>query len=129
MLKKTEDIMEHLMDRDPAIVFLSETWLKSDKNHVTALVKTYGYILVHNRRKNREKELGGGVGILLKKYIVHKHVNYKFFSSFEMILVKIILKGNKYLTLVCSYRVLFVSITVFLDEIIQLFEILVKTWC
>ena len=31
MICKTEQIMEHLMDRNPSIIFLSETWLKSDK--------------------------------------------------------------------------------------------------
>ena len=39
MVHKTEKIMEHIMDRDSDIVFLTETWLTSDFNHVTALVK------------------------------------------------------------------------------------------
>ena len=71
--------MEHLMDRNPSIVFLSETWLKSNNNNdVTAVVKTYGYTLLHNRRKDGEKVLGGGVGILLKtgmsyKQLITKH--------------------------------------------------------
>ena len=116
--------MEHLLDRDPSIVFLSETWLKSNKNDVTALVKTYGYILLHNRRKDREKELGGGVGILLKFGISYKQLTYKQYSSFEITVVKIKLNNNKHLILVSIYRVLFVSVTVFLEEIIQLFEIL-----
>ena len=84
MINKTETIMEHLLDRDPTIVFLSETWLKSNKNEVTALVKTYGYKLLHNRCKDREKELGGGVGILLKLTMLHMHINYKQYSSFEL---------------------------------------------
>ena len=29
---------------------IGETWLKSDKNEITSLVKTYGYTLLHNRR-------------------------------------------------------------------------------
>ena len=55
MVNNSEAIMEHLLDRDPSVVFISETWLKSDKNLVTSLVKTYGYMLLHNRRKNKEK--------------------------------------------------------------------------
>ena len=62
-INTTETIMDNLSDRDPNIVFLSETWLKTNKNHVTA---TCGYILLHDRRKDRDKELDGGVGILLK---------------------------------------------------------------
>ena len=40
MVLKTEKIMEHILDRDSEIVFLSETWLTSDSNHVTALVNS-----------------------------------------------------------------------------------------
>ena len=40
--------------------------MKADKDNVTALVKTFGYTLVHNRRKNRQKELGGGVVFFAK---------------------------------------------------------------
>ena len=83
MISRTPLIMEHLLDRNPSIVFISETWLKTDNNHVTALVKTYNYILLHNRRKDRDKELGGGVGILLKVGIHNKHINDKVFTSFE----------------------------------------------
>ena len=43
IVNKTEIIMEHLLDRNPEIVFLSETWMKADKDNVTALVKTFGY--------------------------------------------------------------------------------------
>ena len=125
MINKTPDIMEHLLDREPSIVFLSETWLKSNRNNVTSLVKEYGYILLHNIRKNRKKETGGGVGILLKIDINYKRINHKQFSSFEHIIIKILPKDNKSLLLVSIYRVLFVSVTVFLDEIVQLFEILV----
>ena len=69
--------MEHIQDHNPSIVFLTETWLKSDVSDVTALVKTYGYRLVHNRRKNREKETGGGVGVLLKTGMKYKHTTHQ----------------------------------------------------
>ena len=48
------------------------------------LVKTYGYTLLHNTRKNRAKEIGRGVGFLLKLGIKYMHINYKKFSSFEL---------------------------------------------
>ena len=63
---KLLDIMEHILDLDPDVVFLTETWLESDNNSVTAEIKTYGYQLLHDRRKDREKEKGGGVGIMVK---------------------------------------------------------------
>ena len=117
--------MEHLLDSDPSFVFLTETWLKTNRNNVTALVKEYEYELVHNIRKNREKENGGGVGILLKTNIKYKRIDQKQFTSFEHIVVKLHLEDSSSLLLVSIYRVLFVSVTVFLDEIVKLFEMLV----
>ena len=51
MVNKTPKMMEH-MDYDPGIVFISETWLKFDS-----------------------KEIGGGVGVLLKLGMKHKHLH------------------------------------------------------
>ena len=127
MINKTPDIMEHLIDRDPTVVFISETWLKSDTNDVTSLVKDYGYKLHHNRRQNRRKEIGGGVGILLKSCVMFKKINYKQFSSFEHIIIKVPVTDCSNILLVCIYRVLFISIVDFLDEIVTLFEMLVTT--
>lgn len=79
MVHKTEQIMEHLSDRESDVVFLMETWLSSDRNHVTATVKEHGYKLLHNRRKNRQKETGGGVGILIKGSIEHKQMKCKVY--------------------------------------------------
>ena len=124
MINKTPKIMEHLLDRDPKIVFLTETWLKSDVSDVTALVKTYGYKLVHDRRKNRDKETGGGVGIMLKLGMKHKHVPIRTYSSFELTLLKLFQNNGKCVLLVSLYRILFVSVTVFLVEIVELFEYL-----
>ena len=63
---KCPEVMEHVVDNDADIVFLSETWLRSKKNEVTGAVKEYGYTLRHTTRKGRKKEIGGGVGILHK---------------------------------------------------------------
>ena len=81
---KCSEIMEHILDHDANVVFLSETWMESDKNDTTALFRTYGYTLLHNRRNGREKEIGGGVGVLVKSTMIHKHLKCKFFSSFEV---------------------------------------------
>ena len=58
--------MEHVIDCDADVMLLSETWLKSKRNNVTAAVKEYGYTLRHCIRSNRAKETGGGVGVLVK---------------------------------------------------------------
>jgi hypothetical protein len=127
MVNKTPKLMEHLMDRDPGIVFISETWLMSDSNDITALLKSYGYKLVHDKRKNRAKETGGGVGILLKLGMKHKHIHIKPYSSFELTMVKLFCDRGKPLLLVCVYRLLFISVKTFLDEIVKLFEVLASS--
>ena len=62
MNNKLPELMEHLTDNDSDVIFLTETWLTSEKNNITAEEKEYGYTLRHKIRKNREKERGGGVG-------------------------------------------------------------------
>ena len=119
--------MEHIRDRDPDVVFLSETWLTSEENHVTALVKTYGYKLLHNRRKNRQKETGSGVGTLIRTSMIYKHMKTKTYSSFELTMVKVFIKNKKSILLLSISRVLFESITVFLEELIQLFTMLMTS--
>ena len=110
------------MDRDSDIVFLTETWLQSDKNSVTAEAKTYGYKLLHDTRKNREKDIGGGVGILIKSTIPAKQLPVRHFNSFEHTIVKISLAQQKVLYLICIYRVLFVPTASFIEEVSELFD-------
>ena len=95
MVHKTDKIMEYVRDRDSDILFISETWLTSDINHVTALVKDYGYQLLHSRRKDRLKEGGGGVGILLKLNLNCKQLKCTTYSSFEYTMVKLFLEDKK----------------------------------
>ena len=89
MINKTPGIMEHVIDRDPSIVLLQETWLKTKRSNVTALVKEYGYVLLHNPRKGREKNNGGGVGIMVKKDMKYKPITHGQFSSFEHKIIKL----------------------------------------
>ena len=57
--------MEHIMDYDADVVFLSETWMKSNNGDITAMIKPYGYKLLHNRRRNRDIIIGVGIGVML----------------------------------------------------------------
>ena len=121
---KCAEVMEHVLDNDTTVIFLSETWMESDKNDITALVRTYGYTLLHNRRKGREKEIGGGVGVLLKSTMIHKHMKCKFFSSFEVTMVNVKITNNTRIILVTIYRVLFIPAATFIKDFTELLEIL-----
>ena len=70
---------------------------------------------------------GGGVSILITTNIIKKHLCSRTYSSFELTMVKIFLNNKKSLTLLCVYRLLFISVLVFLEEIVCLFESLIAS--
>ena len=102
--------MEHLTDRDPDVAFKTETWLTSEKNSITASVRDYGYDLLHRPRKDREKDRGGGVGILLKSSIPKKPIPCKEYRSFECNVVRLSLQNKKFMTLISVYRLQWIGI-------------------
>ena len=121
---KCDQVLEHTIDYNADVVFLSETWMEADKNDITALIKERGYKLLHDRRTNREKEGGGGVGIMVKSCMVHKHLSCKPFSSFEHTMVEVKLTNSTKLVLITIYRLLFVPPHKFLDEFSDFLEML-----
>ena len=119
---KLSKVMEHLVDHESDIVFLTETWLQADRNSITAEIKTYGFKLLHDRRKDRAKERGGGVGIMVKIGLAAKQQPAKHYESFEHTVVYLSLANKKRLILISIYRVLFVAEKVFLNDIAELFD-------
>ena len=119
---KLTDVMEHILDRQSDVVFLTETWLQSEKNAVTAEIQTYGYKLLHNIRKDRDKELGGGVGIMVKSTLITKQLSVIHYTSFEHSIVKVPLLTKETLYLISLYRLQEISITTFMDEFSELLD-------
>ena len=122
MNNKLPDLMEHLIDNKPDVIFLTETWLTSEKNNITAEVRDYGYVLLHKIRKNREKDRGGGVGTLVKSSIVGKQLVSKDYHSFEHSVVRIPLESKQMMILITVYRLQFVPVGEFMDEFEELLE-------
>ena len=114
--------MEYILDCNSDIVFLAETWLQTDKNLITAEIKTYGYALLHNRRKDRQKDRGGGVGILVKSNVSTKQLKVKAFVSFEHTIVQIHLCNRKLLFVISVYRLQEVAAATFFDEFTELLD-------
>ena len=119
---KLVDVMEYILDKQCDIAFISETWLKSDKNNVTADIKNYGYTFMHNIRDDPDKVRGGGVGIMFKSTLSPIQVNSKSFSSFEHTVVKLPCANNNNLLLICIYRLMFIPVLVFHEEFAVLLE-------
>ena len=118
---KCTELMEHVTDGDADVILLSETWLKSKRNNVTATVCDYGYTLHHTIRKNRAKEGGGGVGILVKKCLSTKLIKVKQFQTFEHCVVKI-KSVFKWITYISIYRLDYEAIDLFFIEFKELLE-------
>lgn len=122
MNNKLPQLMEHLTDTQPDVIFLTETWLTSEKNNITAEVKDYGYQLLHRIRKNREKDRGGGVGTLVKTSFTCKRIVSKEYHSFEHNIIKLPLANKTSMLLITVYRLQFVPVAEFLDEFQELLE-------
>lgn len=111
---KINDFIRILHDDSINICFLSETWLRSQNNNVTALLNESGYRISHF---NRTKEKGGGVAILSKQVYQSKFEKLCKYMSFECVIQT--LKTNNSavnLTLIVIYRHGSENVNVFLDE-------------
>ena len=115
--------MEHVLDHDADIMLLSETWLRSKKNSVTATMEQYGYKLHHTIRKNRAKEKGGGVGVLVRNCLNSKLIKTKQYQTFEHCVVKVCLQDGKWVTFVAIYRLDYEPIDLFFDEFMEVLEL------
>ena len=114
--------LEHIEDANADFGFISETWLHSEKNDVTSLVKDKGYLLRHVIRKNSSKDLGGGVGILIKNTINHKQIPCKLYSSFEHMMLSTKLRTGARVILITLYRLQEISYSTFFNELTELLE-------
>ena len=123
--------MEHLIDSDADVVFISETWMESEKNDVTAMIKDRGYKLLHNRRKNREKDTGGGVGVIVKGTMSAKQLSSAHFSSFEHTMVNLKLTNSTKFLVVTIYRLQFISQCTFMEEFsgfLEMLSVMQESW-
>ena len=126
--------MEHVLDYKADIVFITETWMTSNKNRITATVKDYGYTLYHNIREHDSKSRGGGVGLLCSATLDVKKRNLKItctFQSFEYCVYSLKTKttqGKNCPVILCTvYRDQYIELDIFLEEFQQLLQKLILT--
>ena len=118
--------MEHIKDCNCDFALLSETWLTTIKNDVTAKVRTHGYLVHHNIRDiTNGKQRGGGVAILyLANYNLKKLIMPKY-SSFEHVACNLVLPSMRKIVIVSLYRLQHVPINHFFEEFTELLEALI----
>ena len=121
--------MEHIKDCEADFAFLSETWLTSKNNDVTAVVESYGYQVHHKVRDIPNKTRGGGVAILcLSKYKL-KHFNTAVYSSFEHIAYSLMIPGTAKIVMISLYRLQHVACKDFFKDFVELLEALISENC
>lgn len=116
---KINYFIQILQDGSIDICFLTESWLKSQNNNVTALLKEAGYNIYHFNRADKK---GGGVAIITKlkyKSKLQKSFNY---SSFECVVQVIKTTDNVNLTLITVYRHFSELCSVFFKEFYEFLE-------
>ena len=114
--------MEHVIDHNADVIFVTETWLKSDRKKITSEIQNYGYRLKHCIRKDDFKDRGGGVGIIVRSSLSVTQISNKSFTSFEHVIVKLQCTRKQTLLFIAIYRLQYVPITVFYDEFPELLE-------
>ena len=107
-------------DNDINICCISETWLQTQNNTITAKLKESGYTIYHF---NRISKRGGGVAILLKCNYKTKFEKSLKYVSFEGIIQTVITSYNSAnLTVIVIYRHFSEPFTLFLEEFYQFVE-------
>ena len=118
------EVISAFEDTDTDFAFITETWLTSQNNKTTAIIKEHDYIIKHIIRNDPDRDRGGGVGIMLKKDITNKTLKCKKeFTSFQHVTLQITPNQNEKLTIMCVYRLLYVPISTFYTEFAELMEI------
>ena len=92
--------MEDLLANDPKVINITETWLTSERNKTTADIKEYGFLPYHKIRKGRQKEIGGGVGVLVTADVKCKLMPTKDYVSFEFSFTRAPLSNGNFLLLI-----------------------------
>ena len=99
---KVHQIMDYLSDNDIDLATVTESWLTAENNSVTAVIKDYGYELLHVYRADRR---GRGVAILYKNSLVIKPVKDRLsVESFEYYCCGLKLTKDLDVKIICHHR-------------------------
>ena len=117
---KIDGFIQTLHDNDTKIGLVTESWFKSQKNHITALLNESDFKIFHS---NRTDVKGGGVAVISKSNYQNKFEKFCNYQSFECVLQTLKMNSNKgNLTLIVIYRNGAENISVFLQEFYEFIE-------
>ena len=76
---KIDGFIQTLHDNDTKIGLVTESWFKSQKNHITALLNESDFKIFHSNRTNVK---GGGVAVISKSNYQNKFEKFCNYQSF-----------------------------------------------
>ena len=103
LCNKAEKVLQLINDNKIDIACITETWLSSENNSTTSIVKSFGYNITHFYTDNCR---GTGVAIIFKEMVNIKPFN-KFssmFDSFQYRGVEISIKNQQSILIFVIYR-------------------------
>ena len=101
------------------MVFITETWFRSQQNYCTATLRENGYSIYHFNRTDRA---GGGVAFIYKdclKFSGGKSYNH---DTFECIVGSMASSSSKKINFVLVYRLIELAPSLFLSEFYNFIE-------
>ena len=123
---KILDFIQIVEDNDIDISFITETWMTSENNHTSALLKDLGYSMYHCFRSDRK---GGGVAIIAKSTYIAKHGKTFSYKTFEVVMQNLKISNNSCsVTLVTIYRLGKESKSDFINEFYSFTEFLIMNF-
>ena len=123
---KALDFIQLLEDEDVDIAFITESWMPSQNNHTSALLKDFGYSMYHCHRPDK---VGGGVAIIAKANFVPKNGKTVTYKTFEVFIQSLkIHKNSRPVTLVTLYRLGKESKSDFISEFYSFIEFLITNF-
>ena len=82
LVNKIDDVMVEVSDNNVDFAGICETWLRDGNCPTTAVIKSYGYNVLHNIRTTGKK--GGGTALLYKKgFSCRPYRSQSMYKSFE----------------------------------------------
>lgn len=117
--------MEEIIDSNADIALLTETWMTADDTVPLACFNDFNYNFYNIPRNNRQKSVGGGVGIAIRNSISYKNFHVRQFHSFECCATEIVNTKDSSILCVVIYRLGYIKKETFFSEIRELLEILI----
>ena len=126
MQNKVPDFIQLLVDNEIDVAFVTEHWMSTQNNHVTATLRESGYKTNHFCRTTKR---GGGAAVIARSNFIFKKGKSMSYITFEAFVQNLsISNSSKQITLVVIYRLGNENRTDFIREFYSFLEYLMTNF-